>query len=107
MTGMAPAAADQGTTPLRHALASARKVLPRGGALSEESWRIRHRGITVLLWLHVAALPVVGVLTGETTGHSLFEAAIVGVLGVGACLRRLSPTTRSALATLGLVICSA
>ncbi len=50
---------------------------------------------------------MVGVLTGETTSHSLFEAAIVGVFGVGACLRRLSPTTRSALATLGLVICSA
>ena len=68
---------------------------------------MRHRGITVLLWLHVAALPVVGVLRGETPGHSMFEAAIVAIFGVGACLRRLSITTRSALATLGLVICSA
>ena len=43
-------------------LASLRALLPRGGALPEQVWLARHRGICVLLWVHVVALLAIGVL---------------------------------------------
>lgn len=81
--------------------------MPRGGALSQESWAARHRGICALLWAHVLVLPLVAVLQAETVALALLEAAVVSVFAVGAEIRRLSPLTRSAMATLGLVSSSA
>lgn len=34
--------------------------LPRGGALPDEIWWRRHRGIVALLWLHVPAIFFMG-----------------------------------------------
>lgn len=97
-----------GATPWwRRTFTATRVLLPRGGALSEQSWSTRHRGICVLLWAHVVALPFLGVLRHETAAHSLFEAAIVAVFAVGALLRRLSREVRSASATIGLLASSA
>src|SRR3712207_2563070 len=43
---------------------AARAVLPRGGSLPEESWRIRHRAILALLWLHAIGIAAFGVVAG-------------------------------------------
>lgn len=75
--------------------------------MSHDAWHRRHRAIRVILWLHVAALAVVGVATGHGGGHSLLEASVVGACAVGASVRRLAPEAREAVATLGLVISSA
>lgn len=82
-------------------------MLPRGGVLSEQNWSTRHRGICVLLWVHVVALPFLGVLRHETVGHSLFDTAIVAALAVGALPPRLGREVRSASATVGLLSSSA
>ena len=39
-------------------------MLPEGGSLPNEIWNRRHQGIVVLLWLHVAGIPVYGLLRG-------------------------------------------
>src|SRR3712207_8805237 len=44
-----------------------RSAFPRGGALPDHVWVARHRGICLLLWLHVAALPVVGTVDRKST----------------------------------------
>lgn len=61
----------------------------------------------MLLWMHVIALPWIGMLRHLPPGQALLETSVVGVFAVGAGVGRLGVTTRSALATLGLVSSSA
>jgi diguanylate cyclase (GGDEF)-like protein len=77
--------------------------LPRGGTLPPEVWRSRHRGITGLLWLHVAALAVLGVLRGFDAHQVTWLVAVVAAFAAAAGLSRLGMTVRSAMTTLGLV----
>jgi hypothetical protein len=51
--------------------------LPTGRSLRPEEFALRHRGILVLLWLHVPSLAVFGVLRGYGVVHSLGEAAVI------------------------------
>jgi hypothetical protein len=81
--------------------------LPRGGALGYEAWQARHRGICILLWVHAAWLPFLGLLRGYSLVHGLAEAGVVAWLALGAQLRWLGVAARSALATLGLLTSSA
>ena len=81
--------------------------LPRGNAITPESWRRRHRVILTLVWLHVPALYVVGVLTGNGLLHPLVEVALVASFAAGAGLPRLNRDARASLATMGLVSSSA
>jgi len=55
----------------------------------------------------VIALPLIAMIRHRTPGQALLVALAVAVLAAGACVRRFSLTTRSALATLGLVSSSA
>jgi diguanylate cyclase (GGDEF)-like protein/PAS domain S-box-containing protein len=82
-------------------------TLPKGHSLSEQAWESRHRGVSILLWLHVVALPVVGVVRGRSLSHSLLESGVVGILALGAGVRRFGRDTRAGLATVGLVMSSA
>ncbi|KRB73186.1 hypothetical protein ASE01_20715 [Nocardioides sp. Root190] len=81
--------------------------LPRGGTLDASSWARRHRGICNLLWLHVALLPAITVLRGDTLWHALPEVAGIAWVAVAAEVRRFGTRARSAAATLGLMACSA
>jgi diguanylate cyclase (GGDEF)-like protein/PAS domain S-box-containing protein len=101
------AVAAEHRSPWRRLGASGWQALPKGGVLSEESWRARHRGIVVVLWAHVLALPVIGVLRDQPLGGAVLEASVVGLFALAACLSHLGTTTRSAAATLGLVSSSA
>jgi len=61
-----------------------------------------------LLWAHVIALPPIGILLcDQPPALAFLEASVVSLLALGASFGHLSVTTRSALATLGLVSSSA
>ena len=81
--------------------------VPRGNQLSPESWRHRHIAIVILLWAHAVTLPIFGVMTGSTLGHSLFEGAIVGFFAALATSKTFNNAIRSVFATIGLVSSSA
>ena len=84
-----------------------RSAFPRGGALPDRVWSARHRGICLLLWLHVAALPLVGTVRGDGFLHSAAEASTVAALALGASLGVFGRSVRSSLATAGLLTSSA
>ncbi|MDC4203068.1 MAG: hypothetical protein MPW17_13875 [Candidatus Manganitrophus sp.] len=50
-----------------------KKVLPKGRALPEEEWRVRHRAILLLTWLHAAGLPLFGIYQGFGIVQSFAE----------------------------------
>jgi signal transduction histidine kinase/CheY-like chemotaxis protein len=84
-----------------------RGVLPTGGTLSESVWRRRHRGVLVLLWLHVPALFAFALLRGETAVHALAEASAVAVPATAALLAHHRRRISTVFASVGLVIASA
>jgi signal transduction histidine kinase len=84
-----------------------RSWLPSGHGLPPSVWARRQRGIVVLLWLHAIGLAVFAVVRGYTVSHALTEAGIVAVLATAAALPVGGIRMRSAIATLGLISCSA
>src|SRR4051812_30362580 len=53
-----------------------RSLLPEGRGLPDDVWARRHRGVLILLWVHVVGLAVFGLLTGNALVHSLAESAL-------------------------------
>ncbi|HEX2195627.1 MAG TPA: hypothetical protein VHJ76_01775 [Actinomycetota bacterium] len=84
-----------------------REALPHGRALPETLWTSRHRAIVWLLWAHVAALALFGVVEGVRTWHVLLEVGIVAVAAALASWETLDRSARAAIATFGLFTCSA
>lgn len=84
-----------------------RSALPRGGLLPDEAWLARHRAITGLLWLHVLALPLIGVWRGQQVGHTLLDVGLVAGSAVAASVPGAPRTVRASLTTLGLMMSSA
>jgi diguanylate cyclase len=81
--------------------------LPKGQLLPEHVLRRRHRSIVILLWLHVLALFVFGVLMGNSVEHTAIDVSMVALCGVGASLERFRLKARIIAASFGLVTCSA
>src|SRR5467141_362676 len=81
--------------------------LPTGVSLPEGIWNNRHRGILVVLWLHVAGVPLYGLLRGFSLAHVTLEGSVIAALAVAASGRRRSRELRMLAATLGLVTSSA
>jgi diguanylate cyclase (GGDEF)-like protein/PAS domain S-box-containing protein len=89
---------------------SFRNALPRGGRLPRDLWEARHRTVLIVLWLHVAAIPVYGLVRHQTLLHSLFEASLVGVFALSATFNggaQLPRGIRAAIAAGGLMTASA
>ena len=84
-----------------------RRTLPAGNLLPDDIWQQRHRIIVALLWLHVPALVLFGVVMSHEVVHSSGEVAIVAVCALLASLERLGRTLRASFATFGLVTASA
>ncbi len=82
-------------------------ALPRGWTLSETSWRNRHRGILVVLWVHVVAVPIFGVARGYPLGHVLLETSGIAALAAIASTRVCSRRVRMIAASIGLLTASA
>lgn len=87
-------------------LSAAIRWLPRGLPLDDESWRSRHRSIVGLLWLHVGALAVYGVIRDFPLLHLSIEIAAIAALAVVAMVAN-TRTAQAAAGTLGLISCSA
>ena len=93
---------------LRHTVARLLAVLPRGGLLPARSWKRRHHGILVLLWLHVLGfVAVVGRDPQAWSWHTAAELGGVAALATAATWRRPGRPARTALATTGLIASSA
>ncbi len=86
---------------------AARAALPHGQLLTPEVWARRHRGIVVLLWLHVAGVVAFAVARGYGVAHSLLEASVVAVFALAAAHPAIGRRVRSAAAVLGLITSSA
>jgi signal transduction histidine kinase len=83
------------------------EAVPRGAALPQRAWLARHRGIVVLLWVHVGALALVGAATEEPLAVWVLAPVVVAALTIAAGRTRLGQTTRALLATMGLLASSA
>ena len=83
------------------------RYLPQGSALPEEVWARRHRGILILLWLHVPALFVFALFVGESALHATQETGIVVVLAAAASLSWARRRLSTVAAAIGLLTCSA
>jgi diguanylate cyclase (GGDEF)-like protein/PAS domain S-box-containing protein len=81
--------------------------LPRGKALPADVWARRHRGILVLLWLHVPATAVFALVVGESWGHAAFESSLVAWFAVAATFLRARRRPTTILTALGLLTASA
>ena len=92
---------------LSAAVDQARSALPRGGQLPDEAWLARHRAINGLLWLHVLALPVIGLWRGQEPGHTLLDVALVAGFALAASVPGAPRVARASLTTLGLLMSSA
>ena len=87
----------------RFSWAALADALPRGGALPEHAWQARHRGIVVLLWVHVVVLVMIGVLRDRPLAASVLAPAVVAAFTLAASWARLSFIARASMATLGLL----
>lgn len=92
---------------LLHLLDPIRRVLPAGNLLPDDIWRQRHRVIVAVLWLHVPALVLFGVVMGQDMLHASSEVALVAACALLASWDRPGRTLRASVATLGLVTASA
>jgi methyl-accepting chemotaxis protein len=79
--------------------------LPRGARLSEASWVARHRIVTVVLWLHVPVLLVVGV-TGHSADWEVWALPLAVVLLAAAARVASSRRTQAGFVSLGLIGCT-
>lgn len=87
--------------------ASIRQALPRGRLLSEPAWRVRHRAILGLLWLHVVGLILYALFRGYQLDHAVTESILMVVPALLASYASLGRTVRSSAASFGLVTASA
>jgi methyl-accepting chemotaxis protein len=79
--------------------------LPRGARLSPESWAARHRIVTVLLWLHVPALVLLGLLGPMPAWEAAVVPAAIAALAVAAAVLP-PPRARASAASIGLIACT-
>jgi diguanylate cyclase (GGDEF)-like protein len=78
--------------------------LPEGRRLSTPVWRQRHRGMTVLLWLHLPALFALALYRGLPAGEAAAQLSILLLPVAVATAPFLSRNVRAAATSLGLVI---
>jgi PAS domain S-box-containing protein len=97
----------QASNSLWQAVLRLRHTLPQGRPLPNEVWQRRHRGIVVVLWLHVIGLAGFGLLGGYGVVHSLGEAALVAVAALAAVWPARSRRFRAGAASVGLITASA
>ncbi|HEX9926066.1 MAG TPA: PAS domain S-box protein, partial [Anaerolineae bacterium] len=93
--------------PFERLLKHIKGLVPEGRSLPDNAWEARHRGILVLLWLHVIGVVCFGLLMGEDLEHSLVEGSVLVPMAIAAGWQKSPKKFRSALASLGLITASA
>ncbi|HVV37124.1 MAG TPA: hypothetical protein VHC63_11020 [Acidimicrobiales bacterium] len=86
---------------------SLRAWLPEGRGLPYETWQLRHRAITNILWLHVPGVMLFGLARGYSVQHVALDAFVLVPYAIAARWTRLSQQWRTMAATLGLLASSA
>jgi signal transduction histidine kinase len=81
--------------------------LPHGGALPEDVWRQRHRGILVLLWAHVPVILAVAISQDVGLPHAAVETGLIIGLAALATASREHRRLSTIIAVVGLLTCSA
>ncbi|MCA1839871.1 MAG: PAS domain S-box protein [Actinomycetota bacterium] len=84
-----------------------RSLLPTGVPLSDGDWQRRHRGIVMLLALHVLIIPTFGSIRGYHAGHMVLETLPILLPALVASRSALQRSVRMASATFGLLSSSA
>jgi methyl-accepting chemotaxis protein len=79
--------------------------LPRGARLSDGSWAERHRIVVGLLWLHVPALALVGLIGPRPWWEAVVLPLGVAALAAGGTTAG-SRRARAELASIGLISCT-
>jgi methyl-accepting chemotaxis protein len=79
--------------------------LPRGARLSDDSWASRHRIIVGLLWLHVPALVLVGLLGPRAWWETVALPLGVAALAAGGTYAG-SRRARAEVTSIGLISCT-
>jgi diguanylate cyclase (GGDEF)-like protein/PAS domain S-box-containing protein len=92
---------------LARASASLKNSLPRGRTLPAEAWEARHRAMLLILWVHVAVLPVFSMLRGFSVEASIGSVAPIALAGVAGMLRAPGRRARSIAVVFGLLTSSA
>jgi len=83
------------------------RLLPKGSTLPEDVWRQRHRGILVLLWLHIPVIFIVAIALGYSAAHGVVETSIIVSLAAVATATRDRRRLSTVVAAVGLLTCSA
>ena len=84
-----------------------RRLLPVGGGLPDASWRARHHGILLLLWVHAAFIPAFGMARGYSGLHVALESVPVPVIAAVVAWSGLGRKWKTFLTSVGLLTCSA
>jgi signal transduction histidine kinase/CheY-like chemotaxis protein len=104
----APGAIAADTVERAGPLARVRALMPKGGWLPVEDWHRRHRGIMILLWVNVVAVPAYGIAEGNSSFvHEINSGIALGVLAVLGATPRLSRALRTAFASIGVLSAAA
>ena len=82
-------------------------ALPKGDALDEPAWSVRHRGILSILWLHVVGVPLYGAYMDAGPSLYLGGGALLAAIAIAARLPAVGRRLQAAIATYGLVTASA
>ena len=109
LTDLAPspiATEGRSLVPFARQVRALAQALPTGRPLTDDRWEARHRGIAILLWLHVPALFVMGLFTAKSLTHSIVDVVPIAACGLVA-VKGHGRHIRSGAATLGLVVSSA
>ena len=81
-----------------------RSLLPSGDSLPEEVWWQRHRGILVLLWLHVPVVLTVAIAQGVGLPHAVVETSAVAGLAALATASTRHRALSMVIAAVGLAV---
>jgi signal transduction histidine kinase len=89
-------------------LSRLRGSLPRGDTLPTPVWEKRHHFLVALLAAHAIVLPIFGIAMGYPVAHSILEGGLMpGTAAFAALLIHGPRKWRAAVATIGLLTCSA
>ncbi|MFL6205197.1 MAG: putative bifunctional diguanylate cyclase/phosphodiesterase [Acidimicrobiales bacterium] len=91
----------------RPRLVQLRSYLPTGASLPEEVWWQRHRGILILLWLHVPVVFTIAIAQGVGLLHAMVETSAVVALAALAWGSAPHRALSMVIAAVGLLTCSA
>lgn len=89
------------------AIRAGRAALPEGLPLPEDVWRLRHRGLLAILWVHVPVIFFYSLLSHFSLGHNVAEATLIAVPALVASSSRCSRRVRAVMTTVGLLTSSA